>query len=309
MTTLKGKMRGYAAGIIAAASYGTIPLFTLPLYMAGINADSALLFRYLIAILILGVMMRIKGLDFRLRRHDLILLLTGGVLMSLSSLTLFASYNHMSAGIASTLLFVYPVMVALIMSTLYKEKINFLIISCLICAVAGIALLCRTPASGQTSVSTLGVILAILSALTYAIYIVGINKTNLDNLPTLKVTFYVLLFGLLLFILRFAAGYPLTFPPGGKWFLWGNIFALALIPTAVSFLCTTIAIQKIGATATAILGAFEPLTALFFGWVVFDEILMPRQWIGVILVITAVMTVINRDRCKHYLRRFYRKHV
>lgn len=303
MAQTQGKLRGYLLGVMAAASYGTIPLFTLPLYGVGMNADSILLLRYLLAILVLGVMLRARGHSFRVGRRDLLWLAAGGVMMSLSSITLFASYLYMPAGIASTLLFVYPIMVAVIMAALFHEKIGLSTVVCLAAACGGIALLCRTPSADQPPVSALGALLAILSALTYAIYIVGINKSSLDRLPTLKVTFYVLVFGLTVFALRFAFGQELRLPPVSVWPLWGNILALALIPTAISFLCTTAAIQSVGATVTAILGAFEPLTAIFFGITVFGETLMPRQWVGVVLVIGAVLLVVAGGASARYLMR------
>lgn len=303
MAQTQGKLRGYLLGVMAAASYGTIPLFTLPLYGVGMNADSILLLRYLLAILILGVMLRARGHSFRVGRRDLLWLAAGGVMMSLSSITLFASYLYMPAGIASTLLFVYPIMVAVIMAALFHEKIGLSTVVCLAAACGGIALLCRAPSADQPPVSALGALLAILSALTYAIYIVGINKSSLDRLPTLKVTFYVLVFGLTVFALRFAFGQELRLPPVSGWPLWGNILALALIPTAISFLCTTAAIQSVGARVTAILGAFEPLTAIFFGITVFGETLMPRQWVGVVLVIGAVLMVVAGGASARYLMR------
>lgn len=303
MAQTQRKLKGYLLGVVASASYGTIPLFTLPLYGVGMNADSILLLRYMLAIIILGVMLRVRGHDFRVSRLDLLWLAGGGVMMSLSSITLFASYRYMPAGIASTLLFVYPIMVAVIMACFFKERIRLSTMVCMLAAVGGIALLCCEPMSGHGVVLWIGGTFAILSALTYAIYIVGINKSSLDRLPTLKVTFYVLVFGLLVFALRFAFGESFTVPPSHNYLLWGNILALALIPTAISFLCTTAAIQSVGATMTAILGAFEPLTAIFFGITVFGETLVLRQWAGAVLVIGAVLMVVAGGAGAHYLMR------
>ena len=137
MAQTQGKLRGYLLGVMAAASYGTIPLFTLPLYGVGMNADSILLLRYLLAILVLGVMLRARGHSFRVGRRDLLWLAAGGVMMSLSSITLFASYLYMPAGIASTLLFVYPIMVAVIMAALFHEKIGLSTVVCLAAACGG----------------------------------------------------------------------------------------------------------------------------------------------------------------------------
>ena len=118
------KAKGYLLGAVAAATYGTNPLFALPLYEAGMNPDSVLLFRYLFAIPILGVMLRARGRSFKVPRSHVGMLLLMGILVALSSLTLFLSYNYMDAGIASTLLFVYPILVALIMAAGFSERLS-----------------------------------------------------------------------------------------------------------------------------------------------------------------------------------------
>ena len=113
---MNAKIKGYTLGAIAAATYGMNPLFALPLYSDGMDADSVLFFRYLFAIPILGTMIKARGRSFRLNRGEILPLVVLGLLVAASSLTLFLSYNYMDAGIASTILFVYPIMVALIMS-------------------------------------------------------------------------------------------------------------------------------------------------------------------------------------------------
>lgn len=87
----------------------------------------------------------------------------------------------------------------------------------------------------------------------------------------------------------------------GQWYLWGNLLALAVFPTAVSFLCTTSAIQYIGSTPTAILGALEPVTAIFFGVTVFGEMLTLRESIGLVMIVTAVTFVIAGSNITLYL--------
>ena len=191
------KTKGYILGIIAAAAYGMTPLFALPLYKAGMNPDSVLFFRYLFAIPVLGIMIKARGRNFKLQRKEVLPLVIMGLLVALSSLALFLSYNYMEAGIASTLLFVYPIMVALIMAFVFKEKLTLLTISCILLALVGIGLLYKT-SSGST-LSTTGIILVMVSALSYAIYIVGVNRSILKEIATLKLTFYILLFGMTLF--------------------------------------------------------------------------------------------------------------
>ena len=125
------KAKGYILGAIAAATYGMNPLFALPLYKTGMDPDSVLFFRYLFAIPLLGIMIKARGRNFKLKRKQILPLIIMGLLISISSLALFQSYNYMEAGIASTLLFVYPIMVALIMSFFFKEKLTIQTVLCL----------------------------------------------------------------------------------------------------------------------------------------------------------------------------------
>ena len=294
------KAKGYILGAIAAATYGMNPLFALPLYKDGMNPDSVLFFRYLFAIPIMAVMIKSRRRSFRLQRKEILPLIIMGLLLSLSSLALFLSYNYMEAGIASTLLFVYPIMVALIMSCVFKEALNPLTIFCIFLALSGIALLYQGD-NGQP-ISLQGILLVMVSALSYAIYIVGVNRSTLKEIPTVKLTFYVLLFGVSLFVFRVDFGQSVILPD--KWYLWGNLIALAALPTALSFLCTTQAIQYIGSTPTAILGALEPLTALFFGILLFGETLTVQLGCGIALILIAVTLIIAGNNISQHLIRF-----
>lgn len=295
------KVKGYTLGAIAAATYGMNPLFALPLYSAGMDPLSVLFFRYLLALPILGAMIKLRGRSFRISTADLLPLMVFGVLFALSSITLFSSYQHMDAGIASTMLFVYPIMVALIMAALFRERLTWQTVLCLLMAVGGIALLYRS-ADGAT-LSLVGTLLVMGSALAYAIYIVGINKGRLKEMPTLKVTFYVLAFGWTIFAAHAIYTGHLHTPPAASKHLWLNLIALALLPTIVSLLCTTRAIQLIGSTPTAILGALEPVTAVFFGIVVFGEQLTLRQAVGMVLIVAAVSVVVAGKQFSAYMVR------
>lgn len=296
------KLKGYLLGIIAAATYGMNPLFALPLYEAGVNPDSVLLLRYLVAIPILGIMLLWRGRNFRLKRRELPPIISLGLLFSLSSLTLFQSYNYMDAGIASTLLFIYPILVAIIMATLFKERLSKQTILCIIVTLCGIALLYSND-DGST-LSLMGVMLVFASAISYAIYIVGINKTSLRNVATLKISFYVLTFGSLLFLSRLLVTHDFQVPSTDEWRLWINILCLAVFPTVLSLVCTTKAIQYIGATPTAILGALEPVTAVVIGVSVFGEVITSRIAIGLLLIIISVTFVISDGNITLHLTRF-----
>ncbi len=280
--------KGFTYGAIAAASYGLNPLFTLPLYSAGMTPDSVLFYRYGIALVMLFLLMRVQHQSFSLNRSEILPLVLMGIMFSFSSLTLFMSYNYMDAGIASTILFAYPLLVAIIMAVFFKEKVSFVTLFSIALAFAGIMLLYR--GEGGETLSLLGVFLVFLSSLTYAIYIVGVNRSSLRDMPTVKLTFYAVLFGMSVYLVRLKFGLLLQpIPEAG---LWLNPVGMALFPTLVSLIFMTKSIHYIGSTPAAILGALEPLTALVIGVTVFGEALTPRIVCGILLILTAVMLVI-----------------
>ena len=293
------KLKGYILAIIAAATYGMNPLFALPLYKEGMDPDSVLFFRYLLAIPILGIMLKARGRDFKLKRQEFKLFVLASILVSVSSLTLFSSYNYMDAGIASTLLFIYPLIVALIMILGFKEKMTWQTKLCLLLVLLGIGLLYK--GSDGAILSLTGCILVFLSATSYASYMVLVNKSILKDIATLKITLYVLLFGFFLFLFCVDFGHSLIIPD--QWCSWGNILALAIFPTVISFLFTTIAINYIGSTPTAILGALEPVTAVVIGVTIFNEILTPRLMVGIVFIILSVTFVVAANHLEAYIVR------
>lgn len=283
------KTKGFILGAIAAASYGMNPLFTLPLYSAGMSVDTVLFYRYSLAVIVLGIMMKFQKQSFAIKKVDVLPLCIMGLLFAFSSLFLFMSYNYMDAGIASTILFVYPVLVAIIMAVVFKEKVSPITMFSIALAFVGISMLCKSP-GGQT-LSLVGITFVFLSSLSYAIYIVGVNRSSLKDMPIAKLTFYVLLFGLSVYVVRLQFCTELQVIPTPM--LWINAVSLAVFPTVISLVTMTKAIHYIGSTPTAILGALEPVTALFFGVLVFGEQLTPRIILGILMVITAVTLIIG----------------
>lgn len=299
---MNSKIKGYIYGAVAAATYGMNPLFALPLYSVGMDPDSVLFIRYLLAIAILGIMIKARGRNFKIETGEIAPLAAVGVLFAISSISLFSSYNHMDAGIASTLLFVYPIIVALIMAIFFKERISLQTAVCMGISLVGIALLYR--GSDGSTLSWTGTLLVFTSALSYSVYIVMINKSRLKGMPTVKLNFYMLIFGWIILAARVLLKGELNTPPAEQWYMWGCMLALALLPTAISLICTTKAVQYVGSTPTAILGVLEPVTAVFFGVTLFSESLNLRNWIGLVLIIAAVTVVVAGSDTKKPLVHF-----
>ncbi len=290
---MKGTTKGYILGVIAAVSYGTNPLFAVPLYGLGLSVGSVLFYRYTFATLLLGLVMWQRGNSFRLTGRQIPLMRVQGILFALSSVGLFEAYKYMDVGLASTMLFVEPVMVALLLWIFYKEKISFSVICAIAISFTGIVLIAN-PGHGA-NVSATGVTLVMLSALVYAIYMVLINKTSLQHLGGTTLTFYSLLFGISVMIVK--VGFltelqPVPLTPIGI----GSAIGLSVFPTIVSILTVAVAVQLIGSVPVSILGALEPVTGLLVGVLLFGEILTVRAGIGIVLILLSVVVLVSHPR-------------
>lgn len=286
---MNSKVKGTICGILAAISYGTNPLGALNLYADGLNANSVIFYRYALATLILAAIMIIQRKSFAVTRREFKVLLALGVLMAGSSLALYCSFNFMDAGIASTILFVYPVMVAVIMAVFFKKKVTPVTIVSIVMALSGISMLYK---GGDGAVlSTVGVILVIISSLTYAVYIVVVNKSSL-RMSSVKLTFYVLFIGTLMIILYSFTGDSARLQSITSVHSLFYALLLAVFPTVISLILMVIAVHNVGSTPTAVMGALEPITAVCIGVFVFGEVFTMRLAVGCLLILAAVTLIV-----------------
>ena len=233
--------------------------------------------------------MLIKRENFKVNRQEFKVLFSLGILFAASSITYYQSFHFMDAGIASTILFVYPVMVAVIMALFFKERVTVMTVIAIVMSLVGIGLLYK----GETgaSLSAIGIVLCVLSSLAYAVYIIVVNQSSI-KMSSFKVTFYAMLVCEITLIL-----YSFTSPelylhvlPSPR--AWSFAVWLSIVPTILSLVFMTVAVHHVGATPTAILGALEPLTAVAIGVVVFGELLTPRLIVGILFILFAVMLVV-----------------
>lgn len=285
---------GFTAGVFAAIFYGTNPLGALPLYAEGISSGSVLFYRYGISVIIFILWLLARGESLKIKWGHAIKLAVLGTMFAMSSLTLFESFHYMSAGIASTILFSYPIMTALIMVMFYHERVNWRTTAAIVLAISGIGLLYRGGDSGGDTLSATGVLLVLFSSLLYALYIVYVKQLKVEGMSSVKFTAWVIFFGWLsLIAFTTLKGEPLQMLHGTQW-LWAT--QLALLPTVLSLFLINVAIKSIGATPTAIMGALEPITAVVISCTLYCEEFTVRLAIGIVLILTAVMLVIIKKK-------------
>ena len=281
---------GYPAGIITGITYGLNPLFAKPLMNDGASTEVILFFRYGIAVILLGAYLLLKRENFKINLRQAGVLLALGLLYTASSAFLFEAYKYIASGLATTLVFLFPVMVAIIMVFL-KVVPSWPVWLSIAATFAGVMIM--TGGTGEEATNPTGVWFSIASAFVYALFIVIINRSKeITTISNSVLTFYALSVGTVIFFTRCSlSGTELmTGLDGGM--AWINLIGLAILPTIVSTATLAIASRNIGATKASVLGVFEPITAILVGTLVFGEALTLNIITGILISIIAVTFMI-----------------
>ena len=282
----KNVVWGYVAGIITGVTYGLNPLFAKPLLSMGVSVDTMLACRYLIAVFILGVWLVFRKESLKVNKAQMWRLCILGFLFAMSSMLLFLSYNYIPAGLATTIVFLYPVIVALIM-VLLKVYPTWQVWLSILMTFVGVVIQSRP--SGNMTLNITGLSLAAGSAIAYALYLIVVNRSRrLRTVTSLVLTFYALLIGSVVFLIHSAISGGEFMAGLDGWYCWMNLICLAVFPTLVSLLTLAMATRIIGPTRTSVLGVFEPVTAIAVGTIFFGESLTLNIIIGVIITLVAV---------------------
>lgn len=267
------------------------------LYSEGLNVNSVIFYRFIFAVIVLFFFMIFRKISFKVSIKELSILIFLGFLFGVSSLSLFSSFLYMDAGLASTILFIYPIFVAIIMGVFFKEKNSIITILSIVFAFLGVVLLYT---GDGANVSSFGVFLVFVSSLCYAVYIVIINQYL--KMEAFKVTFYSMFFCAFTIFIHSYLQESSNIMPLINFNMWFYTLFLALIPTIISLLFLIKSIQIIGSTSASILGALEPLTAIFIGVLIFSEKISPILIVGIFLILFGVSLIVLRD----YLEKLFK---
>lgn len=296
------RTNGVFYAIISSASFGFSPLFSLGLIAAGLSNFDVLSYRWATAALVLMIYAACKKKSLRFNSFDeawKILLLSA--LRSITSITLLIGYENIASGVASTINFMYPVIVALTMMLFFGEQKSFVNLVSILVSFFGVYLLASGDGVSVEGGNTeLGLVCSLISAFSFAAYYILIKRTKADKIEVVKFTTWIMMMSAIYFIiLGFICNGRLTLVTDGK--LWLYIAGLGLWSTMVSNFTGVKAVRRIGPTLTSILGALQPLTAVVLGVLFLDEHLGARTIIGISLImITVTLIVAHQHTAKHH---------
>jgi drug/metabolite transporter (DMT)-like permease len=290
----KNSIVGYSAGIITGITYGLNPLFGIPLMNDGASIDSILFFRYGFSVVLLAAFLILSRQSFKVTPKQLGILLILGLLYTSSSICLFESYKYIASGLATTLIFLYPVFVALIMVVL-RVYPTWQVWLAILATFVGVLILAQS--DDTQTIDPIGVLLALGSGLSYAIFIVIVNSSRIIRpISSTMLTFYSLSVGMVIFYINtLLSPNDLTTGINGS-SAWLCLVGLAILPTIISTATLALSTRKIGATKASVLGVFEPITAIMVGTIAFNEPITTNIIVGISIAIAAIIFMIMASK-------------
>ena len=266
--------KGYIYTALSAIIFGLMPLLTKIIIARGATSLTIPFFRVFYVTIVLFFVLKIKKIDFHLEKRDLLSVILTSIFGSgLTIIILNESYNYVDTGIATSLHFLYPLFVAILCCFFYGEKIKKKQIISLSFALVGI--ICFM---SKGNGSLFGYLLAIASGLTYAFYLVKMDKTGLVKMNAFKLSFYLALFTTIEIFTMNLFMQDVVFKMDA--IAYGLLLVLAL---SSSFLATVL-LQKgvllLGSTRASFICLLEPVTSMIVGILWLNEALTFNKGLG-----------------------------
>lgn len=288
------RIKGILYAAVSSSTFGLAPFFSLTLLLAGFSAFEVLSYRWGVATIALTLFGWCSGCSFRLEKKDFLVVLLLSLLRAVTSFSLLIAYQNIATGVASTIHFMYPLAVSLVMMYFFQEKKSLWVMFAVFMSLLGAALLSSGELEAKNGDTIIGLVAACVSVFSYAGYIVGVRMTRAVRINSTVLTCYVMGLGTVLYFIGALTTSGLRLVADG--YTWLIILGLALPATAISNITLVRAIKYAGPTLTSILGAMEPLTAVVIGVFVFKELFTLNSAIGIILILLAVSVVIFRKQ-------------
>lgn len=287
-------LKGILYVIISALLFGITPIISSYTFDMGNNPLSLTFYRNLFVLPILLFLTLKSGESLKLEKSHIIKLLPIGVIgVASTTLLLYSSYDYIGVGVATTIHFMYPVFVALICKIFFKDKLGIIKIIVLILASIGVVFFLEGDISGQIA----GLLMSLISAITYAYYIVAVEKQGFKNINPYKLTFYfALMSSITMLVYNIFVGeivWKLSFK---AYFM---IFLVAIGTSFLGVMLLQLGIKELGASTASILCMFEPISSVLFGVLLLGEKITLNKIIGNILVLSAVIILILYDKRKN----------
>ena len=280
--------KGYIYTALSAIIFGLMPLLTKIIIARGATSLTIAFFRVFYVTIVLFFVLKIKKIDLHLEKRDLLSAILTSIFGSgLTIIILNESYNYVDTGIATSLHFLYPLFVAILCCFFYGEKIKKKQILSLSFALVGI--ICFM---SKGNGSLFGYFLAIASGLTYAFYLVKMDKSGLVKMNALKLSFYLALFTTIeIFTMN-------LFMQDVVFKMDVLSYTLLLVLALSSSFLATVLLQKgvllLGSTRASFICLLEPVTSMIVGILWLNEALTFNKGLGGLAIIISLIIFLKK---------------
>ena len=283
------KIKGIIYIVISAILFGITPIMCSKTYSMGNDPFNLVFQRNLFAIPILTIVyiisMKGRNLSFKTKRFK-DLAITAIIGTALTPLLLYSSYEYLGVGAATTIHFMYPLFVTLICILFFKDKISKYQIVCLAVATIGVLLFMDFKSSG----SLLGIIISVLSAVTFAMYMVFMEKKGLAQLNPLINSLYLALISAVFFAITGAITGKLKLNLPISLYLY--VAAIAFFTSFLGVVLIQKGIGIIGSSLSAIFSLLEPITSIIFSALFLGERFTLMKVIACSLILISILALV-----------------
>lgn len=279
-------LRATALIVVAACCFGTLTTLTLLAVREGQSLLNVVFWRFFLAAVVLF------AITWRTQRATPFgkaawrLVVIGGIAQAAISYLSFKALDYLPVGQLAFLFYTYPAWIAGISAARGREKLTRERLVALVIAMAGIAVMVGSPANSTMSV--LGVTMALGTAFLYALYLPMINDAQGQLPPTLSSFYLISGIAASFFVVSIAAR-QLTIPSGIK--VWGLLVLLALVGTVVAFGALLAGVKVLGPVRTSIISTIEPFFTAMLGALVLGQALTVSIVIGGLMIAVAVIVL------------------
>ena len=289
---MRSSGKGLLFVIISGIVFGVMPSAVSYCYAQGATTVMMVFFRYFLLSAVLLLRRRTLGglwTDFLMYAKTLLPL---GLCGAATPMLLFSAYRYLPTGVTTTIHYLYPMLVTLLCVAVFREKINRTKLLCVLLCLVGIGSMLDLSGGG---LSRLGIVLAAASSVTWACYIVFLDKLDYGKLPSADIMLYVALISQSLFLVYglITRSFSLDMKPMG----WGAVLLTDLVIAIFGSLFFALGARRTNAQAAAIASTLEPIVSILIGAVFLHETVNLRTAVGMVLILTAVILLsVNENK-------------
>lgn len=299
---MSSKSLGVLYGVLGVVLFSSKAVLVKLAYRYHVDTLDLLLFRMLFSLpfyILILFLIRKKSTETKVLPKDYVwLFLFGFVGYYLASYFDFLGLNYIKAGLERIILFVYPTIVVFLSWLIFRQKITRVQLTAILITYLGVLITFWEELDMSGNKVLMGGFLVLLSAITYASYLVG-SGWLIPKFGVLRFTCNAMIVSTLCIMVHYSIAGNWTFMDY-PWPVYAYGVAMAIFATLIPSFLVSAAIKRLGASNFSILGSLGPISTILLAFLFLDEKLTLGQLIGMLVVIFGVtyLSIQSKKRAK-----------